>query len=654
MNFFSNPNKIWLAYLAVLAVLATALGWFSWTTIKLDSQVELNRQQIQLAQKQAVLQERISYGLWRMDWMLTPLVAQEAARSYWMYEPLIELRQEDHPHIEKRQQRSSESNPELSPSPLIMHSSPFVKLHFQIDEQNRFSSPQVPRGEALQFACSTGLTTTQEVDKNAELLRTVASEVQFETLLSACSAQNVPDSEPSDLTWLLESSNPIAPTPSGFDETNSQRANWIDNRAEESLHANQLRDSGEYSAKSTKLGDFGSRAAAANQFAAGQRAYNVQQQISQQVEELPRQVVEGAMRAIWFDDHLLLARRVLRNNQSLIQCCWLDWDLIKKELLSEIGDTLPNVELLPRRKDSTDFNRALATLPVDLVCPPDEINGTTTKVSQASFFTGLIPSRTACQSLAIAWGGFLLSALSMAWLIFGVTKLSERRATFASAVTHELRTPLTTFRLYSEMLDTNMIADEAQKKSYTRGLVVEADRLCRLVDNVLQFARLEKKQVAVRSETITTADLMNRVLERCEPRANLAGMKLQTQFDEELQQRSLETSTDTVEQIIFNLIDNACKYASNSRPPNILLTAHVEKQSLVISVLDYGPGIDPKMVRRLFRPFSRSSDETAGTAAGVGLGLSLARQLAKQIGGKLQFVPVERGCQFELKLKLKA
>ncbi len=187
------------------------------------------------------------------------------------------------------------------------------------------------------------------------------------------------------------------------------------------------------------------------------------------------------------------------------------------------------------------------------------------------------------------------------------------------------------------MLASNMVRDESQRQAYAMGLVKESDRLCRLVENVLQFARLERKQTGVHYAKLSVDQLLQNTIQRCQARAESSSMKLQVNIAPSANEAEIETSADLVDQIVFNLVDNACKYACESQRPSVELSVNVEGKWLMIRVRDYGPGIDSLMVKRLFRPFSRSSDETAGTAAGVGLGLSLSRQLAKQLLGRLEY-----------------
>jgi signal transduction histidine kinase len=201
------------------------------------------------------------------------------------------------------------------------------------------------------------------------------------------------------------------------------------------------------------------------------------------------------------------------------------------------------------------------------------------------------------------------------------------------------------------MLASDMIQDEPSKTAYITSLVKESDRLCRLVDNVLQFARLERKAWKVQTSNISVVQLMEGIRTRCASRVENASKELRLTTAPHLEDKKLETASDVVEQIVFNLVENACKYATDPLVPRIEVSASSEGSWILIRVRDFGPGIEPKMVKRLFRPFSRSSDETAGTAAGVGLGLSLAHQLARQLRGRLEFKPGDPGSIFELWLR---
>jgi signal transduction histidine kinase len=254
-------------------------------------------------------------------------------------------------------------------------------------------------------------------------------------------------------------------------------------------------------------------------------------------------------------------------------------------------------------------------------------------------------------SLAIAWVFLSLAAVAVALLLKGVVTLSERRAAFVSAVTHELRTPLTTFRLYAEMLAENMVPDPAQRQHYLKTLQVEADRLSHLLENVLQYARLERGAGAKRRAEISVDALLGRVRPRLADRVQQAAMHLEIDADASTRAVQLSTDPAAVEQILMNLVDNACKYAAGAANPVIHLQARVAGQKLALQVQDHGPGISPRAARRLFRPFSKSAEQAANSAPGVGLGLALCRRLAGDLGGRLELErPGNRGACFVLTL----
>jgi signal transduction histidine kinase len=106
-----------------------------------------------------------------------------------------------------------------------------------------------------------------------------------------------------------------------------------------------------------------------------------------------------------------------------------------------------------------------------------------------------------------------------------------------------------------------------------------------------------------------------------------------------------------VEQILFNLVDNACKYAAEATDKTVQLRVDALHDSVAFQVADHGPGIAPDQQRRLFRPFSKSAQQAAHSAPGVGLGLALSRRLARRMGGDLRYEPTDtHGACFVLTL----
>ncbi|QDU98479.1 sensor histidine kinase [Lignipirellula cremea] len=370
--------------------------------------------------------------------------------------------------------------------------------------------------------------------------------------------------------------------------------------------------------------------------------------------ETPLQAVgEGVSRPIWVGPHLVLARRVTIGDQVLIQGCWLNWPAIRQMLLQEVADLLPDADLAPVLADTPVLpGRALATLPVQILAPAPQAvalaGAAPPFVVQAS--PDFSPIRL---SLLIAWTCLLLATLAVMVLIQGVVTLSERRGSFVAAVTHELRTPLTTFRMYAEMLAAGMVATPEKRQRYLETLRVEADRLSHLVENVLSYARLERGKRGGRRESLPLDDLLDRIVERLRDRATQAEMELVLEIDKTSAGRLVLTDSSAVDQILFNLVDNACKYAQTAADRRVHLHARIAGREAVLSISDHGPGITAPQRRKLFQPFSKSVQEAAVSAPGVGLGLALSRRLAREIGGKLELLDQPTpGAHFVLRLPL--
>ncbi|MBA3708062.1 MAG: HAMP domain-containing histidine kinase [Planctomycetes bacterium] len=332
-------------------------------------------------------------------------------------------------------------------------------------------------------------------------------------------------------------------------------------------------------------------------------------------------VVRGPMSPRWLEpDDLVLLRPIERVGQVSLQGCWLDRPALDARLRSLITDILPHARLV-RAQAGDPGQYPLASLPLALI-PGDPAPDPTVRSPIA-------------RTLLVAWIGIGCALAALAALLAGVLALGERRAMFVSAVTHELRTPITSLRMYAEMLGEGMVAGGEQRARYLATIRAEADRLGRLVENVLSYARLERSSHPGRMCAKPLAELIAGCGERLTRRCVEAGMELTIDL---AQAASAQVIADPewVEQILFNLVDNACKYAASAKDRCIAITAEMVPGSVRIAVADHGPGIAEDVRKRLFRPFAKSAREAAHSAPGVGLGLSLSRRLARRMGGELE------------------
>jgi signal transduction histidine kinase len=340
-------------------------------------------------------------------------------------------------------------------------------------------------------------------------------------------------------------------------------------------------------------------------------------------------------------EKLLLVRRVEIGSKRFCQGVVVDWPRLQKLLSEQIEDLLVHAKFVPMHDTNPPRpDRTMTALPIEV--DPGESTSNLT-----------LPAWTPLRiGLAVAWGAVGLALLAT-WLVgWSLLDLSERRSRFVSAVTHELRTPLTTLRLYLDMLTSGLIRDEQQKVDYLQTLHTEADRLNRLIANVLDFSRLENQRPRLEKKQVNLADLLEQLRSTWQARCQAADKELLIE-NETSDAPTLLTDPELVEQILGNLIDNACKYSRAAEDRRILVRAHGEGRQLVLEVVDHGPGISPRDHRSIFRPFrrGRGADVTAG---GVGLGLALSQRWATLLGGKLTLSHAGQapGANFRLELPI--
>lgn len=640
----TRPSHIWLTFALCSVVLLAVMGWASLTTVRLD--------RLQLAAAQtAELEERARLALWRMDSWLAPLIIEESARAFSDYEAFPAT-----PRAYTKSFTQLKQGDVLVPSPLLGYTSSNVLLHFQFHPAGRVTSPQVPTDNQRDLA-ETSYVSRALIERAARHLAAF-SQILAEPVFPTQSAPRP--------IFGLRSASPVEPAtargnngdvlirettrPLDAVQVMAQPEESAGQLAQVQAPFNAPAPMAQMPAQVAEQQEFRNAAEfnyRANTFQQAQQRLSVNN-LKQQFDAPPPQpppagtpATEGVFKALWLGDALVLARRVNVGKGFVIQGAWLNWTNLQAALLASIRDLFPAAQLQPMTEPNGERNaRMLAALPVKLLA-----GGT-------AYAT--LPVWTPLRlSLLLAWSCVLVAGLAVALLLHGTLSLSERRAAFVSAVTHELRTPLTTFKMYSEMLAEGMVPDETKRRGYLSTLCSEANRLSHLVENVLAYARLERGSARQREERLELGALMERVKPRLVQRAEQAGMTLAEDAEAAARQTVVRVDASAVEQILFNLVDNACKYAAPSAIEKII---HLEAlpehgKFALLRVRDHGQGISAEAARRLFKPFSKSAHEAAKTAPGVGLGLALCRRLSRSMGGDLRWVATgSRGACFELSL----
>ena len=228
--------------------------------------------------------------------------------------------------------------------------------------------------------------------------------------------------------------------------------------------------------------------------------------------------------------------------------------------------------------------------------------------------------------VAIVLGGSLLL-----WQAHRNMIDSRRKTSFVSNVSHELKTPLTSIRMYAELLSEGRIKNTDKKKHYLQVIVAESQRLTRLVNNVLDFSRLEQGRKKYHTEDIDVVKFVLEILEAHKLRFREAG--LEPKRDIPPNTIMVRTDRDALEQVVLNLMDNALKYASDGK--DLVVRLESGDDYCELQLLDRGPGVPPSHRSKIFEKFQRMDDSLTTRKPGSGLGLSIARRLMQDLGGDL-------------------
>lgn len=230
-------------------------------------------------------------------------------------------------------------------------------------------------------------------------------------------------------------------------------------------------------------------------------------------------------------------------------------------------------------------------------------------------------------SLAAGAAGALL-----VWLVAQSEKLAQQRIRFAASAAHELRTPLAGLRLYGEMLAEGL-GDPGRAREYARRMAGEAERLGRVVTNVLSFTRLERGALNVHLALGDLGEAVRDAYLRQQPALEQAGAPVELQLPENL--RPVQFDRDAITHIVQNLLDNAEKYTRDHEDRRIEVRIEDLGPTLDLIVRDNGSGVAPGLRRRLFEPFVRGNEVDG--PEGLGLGLVLVKNLVEAQGAAIRY-----------------
>jgi signal transduction histidine kinase len=228
-------------------------------------------------------------------------------------------------------------------------------------------------------------------------------------------------------------------------------------------------------------------------------------------------------------------------------------------------------------------------------------------------------------------------------------RMAEMRSQFIASVSHELKTPLTAIRIFAETLLMGRTKDPQANTEYLETIVNESHRLTRLLNNVLDFSKIEKGKRTYRKEPASLSEIVNAAVQATQYPLKQQDFHLKVKIEEELPDVCVDR--DAIGQAILNLLSNSMKYSGESRL--IDLRVYKKDSNVVIEVSDYGIGIDPEQQKRIFEKFYRVPSAQNQRIPGTGLGLALVFHIVNAHNGHVEVrSTVGKGSTFSIHLPL--
>jgi signal transduction histidine kinase len=245
------------------------------------------------------------------------------------------------------------------------------------------------------------------------------------------------------------------------------------------------------------------------------------------------------------------------------------------------------------------------------------------------------------------FGALILAALIAA--LAGIAKmlqalrrqqqLNAMKSNFVSSVSHELRAPIASVRLMAEGLERGNIQAAEKQREYFHFIVQECRRLSSLVENVLDFARIEQGRKQYEFEPADLSALVEHTVKLMEPAAADRRVKLESSAPPD--PICAELDGKAIQQALVNLIDNAIKHSPSDAPVKIVLESKSSSGEgkpgcVLIQVEDSGKGIPTEEHEKIFEQFYRSGSELRRETPGVGIGLSIVKHIVEAHGGRIE------------------
>ncbi len=254
-------------------------------------------------------------------------------------------------------------------------------------------------------------------------------------------------------------------------------------------------------------------------------------------------------------------------------------------------------------------------------------------------------------SITVILTGLVFLALAMR----RERRANELKSEFISNVSHELKTPLSIISMFGEMLANGRTKGPEQATEYANVIWRESVRLGRLIDNVLDFAKIERGKGVYEFAETDVAEIVERAVDLVGRRLTTAEMSIKVDIEPDLPQVELDGNAFTL--AVMNLIDNAIKYAADGKRIELSLSrgkvGKDDDERIILRVRDFGPGIDPEEIEQIFERFYRAKAVRLKPIRGSGIGLALVRHIARAHGGDVTVTSeLGKGSTFQLWLPI--
>lgn len=211
-------------------------------------------------------------------------------------------------------------------------------------------------------------------------------------------------------------------------------------------------------------------------------------------------------------------------------------------------------------------------------------------------------------------------------------RIAVMKTEFIANVSHEVKTPIATIRALAENLNEGWVTGQEKQREYFFLIEREAKRLTHLVENILDFSRIEKAKKTYRMEAISISDATKKVIERFRLLIDADGVLIKENIENNLPMLMLDA--EAYEQALLNLLDNAVKYSREEKV--IEISARLQDDSIIVAVSDHGIGIGKKDSEKIFEKFYRCPIPDGRKIPGSGIGLTLVKEIIEAHGGTIK------------------